>query len=106
VNRGYNNFVPEGVGSSREFCYLVRSSVRTRITSAVTNRQSMAIVIRTRIQDDFSPNALTSFALARPAGRSSGLRTDGPIFRTDLHHRFPNTQRRRDQSISGIALRL
>ncbi len=32
----------------------------------------MAIVIRTRIQDDLSPNALTSFALARPAGRSQG----------------------------------
>ena len=43
----------------------------------------MAIVIRTRIQDDFSSNALTSFALARPAGRFSGLRTDGPVFQTD-----------------------
>jgi len=44
----------------------------------------MAIVKATCIKDDFSPNALTSFALARPAGRSRGLRTDRPIFWTDL----------------------
>ena len=49
----------------------------------------MAIVIATRIQDDFSSNALTSFALARPAGRFSGLRTDDPIFRTDLSPPLP-----------------
>ena len=60
----------------------------------MTNRQSMAIVTATRIQDDFSSNALTSFALARPAGRSSGLRTDDPIFRIDLRRRFPRTQKR------------
>jgi hypothetical protein len=47
------------------------------------NRQSMAIVITIRIQDDCSSNVLTSFTLARPAGRYSGLRTDGPTFRTD-----------------------
>jgi hypothetical protein len=47
--------VPEGYGSFREFGYL-SSSARTRIASAVTNRQSMAIVIATRIQDDFSSN--------------------------------------------------
>jgi hypothetical protein len=54
----------------------------------------MAIVIATRIQDNFSSNRLTSFALARPAGRSSGLRTDGPFFRADLSPPLPHSQRR------------
>lgn len=61
---------PGRVWPSREFGYLLRSSARTRIAIAVMNRQSMAMVTITRIQDDFSSNALTSFALARPAGRS------------------------------------
>ncbi len=61
--------IPEGVGPPGRFGYLV-SSARTRITSAIMKRQSMAIVIVTRIQDDFSSNHLTSFVLARPAGRS------------------------------------
>jgi hypothetical protein len=77
------NLSRKGEESSREFGCLI-SSARAKITSAVTNRQSMAIVIATRIQVVLSPNALTSFALARPAGRSSGLRTDDPIFRIDL----------------------
>jgi len=51
------------------------------------------MVIATRIQDDFSSNALTSFALARPAGRSRGLRTDGPIFRTDLFRYRSHTRK-------------
>jgi hypothetical protein len=55
------------------------------------------MVIATRVQDDFSSNALTSFALARPAGRSSGLRTDDPLFRTDLLPPLTHTQRKRDQ---------
>jgi hypothetical protein len=33
----------------------------------------MAMVIATRIQDDLSSIVLTSFALARPAGRSERL---------------------------------
>jgi hypothetical protein len=65
----YTVLIPGRSGSSREFGHF-RSSTRTRSTSATTNRQSMAIVIKTRIQDDFSSNRLTSFALARPAGRS------------------------------------
>jgi hypothetical protein len=47
----------------------------------------MVTVMATRIQDDFSSNRLTSFALARPAGRFSGLRTVGPLFRADLRYR-------------------
>jgi len=99
------------------FGYL-RSSARTRITSAVTNRQSMAIVINTRIQDDFSSIALTSYdhptdedlsagtpVLARPAGRSHGLRTDGPLFRADLPLLpLPHTQMRRIHPIVGISI--
>jgi hypothetical protein len=49
----------------------------------------MAIAIRTRIQVDFSSNRLTCFALARPAGRLYGLRTDGSIFRADLSAAVP-----------------
>jgi hypothetical protein len=77
------------------------SSAKARITIAVTNRQSMAIVIRTRIQDDFSSNRLTSFALARPAGRSDGLRTDGSLLRADLPPPLPNTQKKLDQSTAA-----
>ena len=40
-------------GSLRVFCYFI-SSARTRKTTAITNRQSMAIVMTIRIQDDFS----------------------------------------------------
>jgi hypothetical protein len=35
------------------------------------------------------PIVLTSFALTRPAGRCSGLRTDGPIFWVDLAPPLP-----------------
>jgi hypothetical protein len=87
---------PGRVGPFREFGYLI-SSARTRITSASTNRQSTAIVIATRVQDDFSSNVLTSFTLARPAGRSSDLRTDGPLFRTDLLPPLTHSQKKRDQ---------
>jgi hypothetical protein len=38
-------------GPFREFGYF-SSSAKARITSAITNRQSMAIVTATRIQDD------------------------------------------------------
>jgi hypothetical protein len=48
----------------------------------------MAIEMANRVQDDFSSNALTSFALTRPAGRCRGLRTDDPIFRADLRYRI------------------
>jgi len=70
---------PGRVWPSREFGYLI-SSARTRITSATTNRQSMAIVMATRIQDDFSSNrphllcvgtARRSFS--RPADRRPAL---------------------------------
>ena len=94
---------PERGGPSREFGYLARSSARTRMTSAVMNRQSMAIITATRIQDDFSSNrphllcvgtARRSFSAAcGPTAQSSG-----PTFR----HRFPHTQKKRDQFISGI----
>jgi len=53
------------------------------MTRAVTNRQSMAIVIAILIQDDFSSIASPPLR-ERPAGRTSGLRTDNPIFRADL----------------------
>jgi hypothetical protein len=54
----------------------------------------MAMVIATRIQDDLSSIVLTSFALARPAGRSRGLRTDSPLFRADLLPPLPHSQMR------------
>jgi hypothetical protein len=79
----YTVLNPGRGGTSREFGYR-NSSAKARITRAVTNRQSTAIVMTIRIQDDFSSTRLTSFALTRPAGRSSGLRTDGPFFRADL----------------------
>jgi hypothetical protein len=60
---------PGRVRPSRGFGYLI-SSARAKTTSAITNRQSTATVTATRVQDDLSPNALTSFVLARPAGRS------------------------------------
>ena len=73
--------VPEGCGPSWEFGYLI-SSARTRMTRAATNRQSMAMVIATRIQDDLSSNrphllcvgtARRSFSAAcGPTARSSG----------------------------------
>jgi hypothetical protein len=51
------------------------------------------MVIATRIQDDLSSIVLTSFALARPAGRLRGLRTDSPIFRADLSLPLLHAQR-------------
>jgi hypothetical protein len=57
----------------------------------------MAMVIAIRIQDDFPsifhPIVLTSFALARRAGRLRGLRTDSPIFGADLSLRLLHAQR-------------
>jgi hypothetical protein len=85
-------------GPSRVFGYL-NSSARTRITSAVTNRQSMAMVIATRIQDDFSSNRphLLCVGTARrsfQAARGPTVRSSGPI----LRQRFPHTQKKRDHS--------
>jgi len=75
----------------REFGYL-SSSARTRITSAVTNRQSMAMVIATRIQDDFSSNrphllrvSTARSRLRRPADRRPNL--PGRFFRRRSHTR-------------------
>ncbi len=68
---------------SRELGYLNNSSAKVRITKAVTNRQSMAIVIASRNQDDLLSIGLTSFALNGPQVVACGLRTDGPIFRAD-----------------------
>lgn len=81
----------KGWEPSREFGYFI-SSTRAKTTSAITNRQSTAIIIATRVQDDLSPNALTSFALARPAGRSqrpADRRSDLPdrSFATASHSR-------------------
>jgi hypothetical protein len=53
----------------------------------------MAIVIAIRIQDDFSSIVLTSFALARPAGRWRDLRADDPIFRANLFRRRSHTRK-------------
>src|SRR5208337_5032764 len=49
----YTELVPAGVDSLPGVGYL-NSSARTRKTTASTNRQSMAIVMANRIQDDFS----------------------------------------------------
>ncbi len=102
---------PGRVGPSRVFGYL-RSSAKTRITRAITNRQSMAMEMATRVQDDFSSNVLTSYDHPMDEDPSAGTpvwhgpqvvlaacgptaRSSGPIFR----HRFPHTQKKRDQFI-------
>ena len=84
-----------GYLSSRVFGYLI-SSARTRITSAVTNRQSTAIVIATRIQDDLLSNRphLSCVGTARgslstacgPTAHSSE-----PIFHRRSHTRKGNS---------------
>ncbi|MGB6157234.1 MAG: hypothetical protein WBH45_03055 [Acidobacteriaceae bacterium] len=51
----------------------------TRTTTAITNRQSTAIVIITRIHDDFSSMGLTSFHWNGPQVVACGLRAVGPI---------------------------
>jgi hypothetical protein len=53
------------------------------MTSAVTNRQSMAIVIATLIQDDFSSNRPHLLCVSTARRSFRGLRTDGPLFRAD-----------------------
>jgi len=58
----------------------------------------MATVTNTRIQDDLSSIVLTSFALARPAGRLHGLRTGGSFFRADLSAAAP-THAKEAQSV-------
>jgi hypothetical protein len=58
----------------------------------------MAMEMATRIQDDFSSIVLTSFARKRPAGRSCGLRTEGPLFRTNLSLPRPHPQWKRTYS--------
>ena len=98
--------------------YYFSSSARTKKTTASTNRQSMAIVMANRIQDDFSSNALTSYdhptdedlsagtpVRARPAGRCRGLRTDSPIFRADLSLPRSHSQRRSTHSIHSCFLK-
>lgn len=75
--------LPEGCNPSGRLCYL-SSSRSTRSTSAITNRQSTATVMITRIQDDFSSKGLTSLASERLADRYCGSRADGPAFRTNL----------------------
>jgi hypothetical protein len=67
------------------------------------NRQSMAILTTIRIQDDFSSDALTSFALARPAGRCCRLQADGPIFRTDLLPSLP-TRAKKARSVYELGI--
>jgi hypothetical protein len=75
------------VGPSRESGYLNNSSAKVRITRAVTNRQSMAIVMASRNQDDFSSIDLPPLREHGPQVVAGGLRTDDPIFRTDLRYR-------------------
>jgi hypothetical protein len=53
------SLLPEGCLPPGRLCYLI-SSRSARITRAITNRQSTAIVMITRIQDDFSSKGLTS----------------------------------------------
>src|SRR5580658_2375789 len=83
----------EGCGSFREFGYL-SSSARTRITSAVTNRQSMAVVITTRIQDNFSSMSSPPLRWHGPQVVLGGLRTDGPLFRADLSRHRSHTRKK------------
>ena len=99
----YTVLVPGRVWPFREFGYLT-SSARTRITSAITNRQSMAIVIKTRIQDDFSSNRphLLCVGTARRSlttARGPTARSSGPIFPPPL----PHTQMKRFDLIACIS---
>jgi hypothetical protein len=96
----YTYFVPEGVESlsSREFGYLI-STARTRITSAVTNRQSTATVIATRIQDDFlsnRPHLLCAGTARRSVSTACGptAHSSEPIF-----HRRSHTRKRSSISL-------
>ena len=96
---------PERGGPSREFGYLARSSARTRITRATTNRQSMAMLMATRVQDDFSSNR--PHLLCVGTARRSFSAACGPTIRPSgsiLRHRFPRTQRKRDQFIDMILI--
>ena len=75
------------------------------MTSAVMNCQSMAIITATRIQDDFSSNRphLLCVGTARrsfTAACGPTIRSSGSIFR----HRFPRTQKKRDQFIDRILI--
>ena len=97
----YTFVSPGRVGTSRVFGFLT-SSARTRITSAITNRQSMAIVIATRIQDDFSsnrPHLLCVGTARRSLDTACGptAHSSEPIFPPPL----PHTQMKRIQS-NGI----
>jgi len=96
----YTYFVPEGVESlsSREFGYLI-SSARTRITSAITNRQSTAIVIATLIQDDFSSNR--PHLLCVGTARRSLSTACGPTAQSSepIFHRRSHTRKRSSISL-------
>src|SRR5580704_8756237 len=67
------NLLPGGCDPPERLCYF-SSSTSTRTTSATTNRQSTAIVISTRIQDDFSSMASPPFIgpARRPQSRLAG----------------------------------
>ena len=99
----YTFVSPGRVGTSRVFGFLT-SSARTRITSAITNRQSMAIVIATRIQDDFSsnrPHLLRVGTARRSLVTACGptAHSSEPIFPPPL----PHTQKKRNQSTAIIS---
>lgn len=84
-------------GPSREFGYFLRNSAKARIASAILNRQSMAIIMTTRIQDGFWAISLhlPCVGTARRSFRAAcgpTVRSSGPI----SCRRFPHTQGRRD----------
>ena len=85
----YHYCIPEGVvpPGSLATSLEVAPGRGSREQAQTASQQRFGLPLASRTISH--PIVLTSFALARPAGRSSGLRTDGPIIRADLSPPLP-----------------